>query len=53
MLYEVLALGLPMEYIVFDTRCTAACLTKALTRCGLICNATLEPKTIVYFHGQR
>lgn len=53
MIYEVLALGLPIEYIVFDTHYTAGWLTKALTRGGLVWNGTLEPKTIVYYRGTR
>lgn len=53
MICEVLALNLPIEYIVFDTHYTAGWLTQVLTRCGLIWNGTLDPKTIVYFHGQR
>jgi hypothetical protein len=53
MIYEVLTRDLPIEYVVFDTHYTAGWLTKALTHCGLVWNGTLEPKTIVYFHGQR
>lgn len=53
MVYEVLALGLSVEYIVFDTHYTAGWLTKALTRCGLTWQGTLDPQTIVHYHNRR
>ncbi len=53
MLDGVLALGLPIDYLVFDTHYTAGWLTKALTRRGLRWNGTLDPKTIVHYHHRR
>jgi hypothetical protein len=53
MLTEVVAEGLPIQYVVFDTPYTAGWLTKRITRLGLIWVGVLHPNTIVYYRNQR
>lgn len=53
MLKEVVAHGLPFEYIVFDTHYTAGWFTKMISRLGYTWVGTLDPKTIVVWRGKR
>jgi len=53
MIVDILPLGLPIEYIAFDTHYTAGWFTKFVGRCGLRWVGTLNPKTVVYYHGRR
>lgn len=53
MVKEVVAGGLPFAYLVFDSHYTAGWFTKMLDRLGVIWHGTLDPKTIVIWHGQR
>lgn len=49
----VVSAGLSVQYIVGDTHYTAGWLTKRLARLGLIWQGTLDPKTIVVWHGKK
>src|SRR5215212_725182 len=49
----VVQAGLPVSYIVFDTHYTAGWFTKRLARLKLTWQGTLDPKTIVVWHGKR
>lgn len=53
MLKDVVAHGLPFDYIVFDTHYTAGWFTKMISRLGYTWVGTLDPKTIVVWHGKR
>ena len=53
MIIDILPIGLPVDYIAFDTQYTAGWFTKFVGRCGLHWVGTLEPKTVVHYHGQR
>jgi DDE superfamily endonuclease len=53
MVKEVVAGGLGFEYLVFDSHYTAGWFTKMLDRLGVIWHGTLDPKTIVIWHGER
>jgi hypothetical protein len=44
---------LPVDYIVGDTHYTAGWFTKRLAHLGLTWHGTLDPKTIVVWHGKR
>src|SRR5436305_2824072 len=47
----VVAAGLPVQYIVFDTAYTAGWFTKKLARLGLTGQGTLHPDTRVHWKG--
>ncbi|HUS14412.1 MAG TPA: transposase [Chloroflexia bacterium] len=49
----VLAAGLPVRYLVFDTHYTAGWFTKWLARCGVIWQGTLDPRTTVVYQGRK
>jgi len=53
MLVDILPLGLPIDYITFDTHYTAGWFTKFVSRCGLRWVGTLNPRTVVYYRGRR
>jgi hypothetical protein len=47
----VVAAGVPVRYIVFDTHYTAGWFTKQLARLQLTWQGTLDPKTLVVWRG--
>jgi hypothetical protein len=49
----VVAARVPTMYIVGDTHYTASWFTKRLARLGLTWHGTLDPKTLVVWHGHR
>jgi len=53
MIIDILPLGLPIEYIVFDTHYTAGWFTKFVSHCDLHWVGTLNPRTVVYYRGRR
>lgn len=53
MIIDILPVGLPIDYIAFDTQYTAGWFTKFVGRCGLHWVGTLSPKTVVHYRGQR
>ena len=53
LLETVVLASLPVDYIVFDTHYTAGWFTKRLAHLGLRWHGTLDPKTIVIWHGKR
>jgi hypothetical protein len=53
MVQEGIAAGLAFDYLVFDSHYTAGWFTKMLGRLGVIWHGTLDPKTIVIWHGKR
>ena len=53
MMTELLTQDRFFEYVVFDTHYTAGWFTKWLTRLGIPWVGTLDPRTIVHFHGKR
>jgi SRSO17 transposase len=53
MLREVLASGLRVEYVTFDTHYTSRAITKMLTRLGVSWVGSLQDKTIVVWRGRR
>src|SRR5262245_7305041 len=53
LLETVVLAGLPVDYIVFDTHYTAGWFTKRLAHLHLTWHGTLDPKTIVIWHGKR
>lgn len=53
MVKEVVACGLGVAYIVFDTHYTSKAFVKMMGRLGLIWVGTLGPRTIVVWKGKR
>jgi len=53
LLETVVLAGLPVRYIAFDTHYTAGWFTKRLAHAGLSWHGTLDPRTIVIWHGKR
>jgi hypothetical protein len=53
MIIDILPIGLPIDYIAFDNGYTAGWFTKFVDRCGLKWVGTLNPKTVVHYHGRR
>lgn len=53
MLQEVVAAGLPCQYLVADTHYTAGWFTRRVGRLGLIWVGTLQPRTMVVWQGRR
>lgn len=53
MIIDILPIGLPIDYIVFDTQYTAGWFTKFVGRCGLHWVGTLNCQTVVHYHGRR
>lgn len=53
MVQEVVAAGLRFDYLVFDSHYTAGWFTKMLDRLRVIWQGTLDPKTVVIWHGKR
>ena len=53
MLLEILAEGLPFDFVVFDTHYTSGWLTKKLGRLGVRWVGVLPPRTTVFWHGRR
>ena len=53
LLETVVLAALPIHYIVFDTHYTAGWFTKRLAHLALRWHGTLDPKTIVIWHGKR
>jgi hypothetical protein len=53
MLKELVTLGLPFQYIVFDTHYTAGWFTKMVKRLGCTWQGTLAPRTHVVWRGKK
>jgi len=53
MLREVVASGLPFQYLAMDTVYTAGWFSRGATRLGLVWVGTLQPKTTVVYQGKR
>jgi hypothetical protein len=53
MITDILPVGLPIDYIVFDNGFTAGWFTKFVGRCGLQWVGVLSTKTVVHYRGRR